>query len=293
MNSIISTNEQEHVLTADPGNRVEENIGKLLLDAGKLKVLDMDRVVQLQQSENLRFGEAALKLGLVSEADIQQALAHQFSYPYIPEAEAGLNSQLVAATAPYGKEAEILRSVRSELLLRWFRDGRKTLAIGSAGEGASFLAANMAVLFAQMRYKVLLIDTDMREGTQREIFNLGSGLGLSDILAERVSTIKVSPIKPFNTLAVLHAGSTPPNPAELLGRPTFGALLSSVEANYDIVLLNTASSLVSSDFQQVAARAGGMLIGVRRNVTRMANLVELKERIALSGADIVGAVILD
>lgn len=179
--------------------------------------------------------------------------------------------------------------------MRWFHDGRKTLAIGSAraDEGASYLAANLAVLFAQMGRKVLLIDANMRQPRQHDIFNLGNGMGLSDILAERVPSLQVHTVKSFPTLTVLPAGSPPPNPAELLARPTFGALLTGLETSYDIILLDTAPSQLSSDFQLVAARAGGMLIATRRNVSRVAPLAELKEKITFTGAQVVGAVVLD
>ena len=294
MNSLTSASEQSSIVEAAATIRAEANIGKLLQDAGKLKPQDMEHVLKLQQEQNLRFGEAAQKLGLVTESDIQQALSHQFEYPYIPAAEASLSPELTAATAPYSKEAEALRSVRSELLLRWFNDGRKTLAIGSAraDEGASYLAANLAVLFAQMGRKVLLIDANMRQPRQQEIFNLGNGMGLSDILAERVPSVQVRTVKPFHTLNVLPAGSPPPNPAELLARPSFGALLSGLETSYDIILLDTAPSQLSSDFLLAAARVGGMLIAARRNVSRLNPLAELKEKITLTGAHVVGAVVL-
>lgn len=295
MNSFANTSEQDRIAEAVTSIRADTNIGKLLLDAGKLKPQDMERVLKLQQEENLRFGEAALKLKLVTETDIQQALSHQFEYPYIPAAEASLSPELTAATAPYSKEAEALRSVRSELLLRWFKDGRKTLAIGSvrANEGASYLAANLAVLFAQMGRKVLLIDANMRQPRQQDIFNLGNGMGLSDILAERATSLQVHTIKPFQTLSVLPAGSPPPNPAELLARPAFGALLSGLEARYDIILIDAAPSQLTSDYQLVAARVGGMLLSTRRNVSRINPLTELKHKITLSGAQVVGAVVLD
>jgi len=295
MNSFSSASEQGSIVEAAVGNKTDDNIGKLLQDAGKLKPQDMERVLKLQQEQNLRFGEAALKLGLVTEADIQQALSHQFEYPYIPASEASLSPELTAATAPYSKEAEALRSVRSELLLRWFHDGRKTLAIGSAraDEGASYLAANLAVLFAQMGRRVLLIDANMRQPRQCDIFNLGNGTGLSDILAERVPSVQVRTVKPFPTLSVLPAGSPPPNPAELLARASFGALLVGLETSYDIILIDTAPSQLSSDFQLIAARVGGMLVATRRNVSRLAPLAELRDKITFTGAQVVGAVVLD
>ena len=295
MNSFTSANEQSSIVEALTSIRAASNIGRLLQDAGKLKPHDMERVLKLQQEQGLRFGEAALRLGLVSEGDIQQALSEQFQYPYFPAAGANLSPELTTATDPYSKEAEVLRSVRSELLLRWFEEGHKVLAVSSArsDEGASYLAANLAVLFAQMGRKVLLVDANLRQPRQHDIFHFGNGMGLSDILAERMASLQVHTVKPFHTLAVLLAGSPPPNPVELLARPAFDALLSGLETSYDVILIDTAPSQLSSDFQLVAARAGGVLIAARRNVSRLAQLGELKEKITLTGAQVVGAVVLD
>ncbi|OJZ17375.1 MAG: chain length determinant protein tyrosine kinase EpsG [Thiobacillus sp. 65-29] len=294
MNSITSPSEQSSIVEAATA-RGDDHIGTLLQAAGKLKPQDMERVLNLQKKESLRFGEAAQKLGLVTEADIRAALSRQFEYPTLPATGANLSSELTAAVNPYSREAEALRSLRSELLMRWFKDGRKTLTVGSvrADEGASYLAANLAVLFAQMGRKVLLIDANLRQPRQQAIFNLGNGMGLSDLLAERVPTLQVQTVQPFHTLSVLAAGSPPPNPAELLARPTFGSLLMGLETSYDIILLDTAPAQLASDFQLVAARAGGMLVATRRNVSRLAPLAELKEKIIFTGAQVVGAVVLD
>lgn len=293
MNSVTSTSEQSSLIEAATALRGDDHIGALLQAAGKLKPQDMERVFNLQKKDNLRFGEAAQKLGLVTEDDIRAALSRQFEYPTLPASGTNLSAELTAAVNPYSREAEALRSLRSELLMRWFDEGRKILAIGSvrADEGASYLAANLAILFAQMGRKVLLIDANLRQPRQQIMFNLGKTMGLSDLLAERVPTLQVENVKPFN-LAVLPAGSPPPNPAELLARPAFGSLLMGVETSYDIVLIDTAPAELGSDFQLVAARAGGMLVATRRNISRMAPLAELKDKISFTGAQIVGAVVL-
>jgi chain length determinant protein tyrosine kinase EpsG len=295
MNSPTQISEQGDIIEAAFSLRSDANIGKLLQDAGKLEPQDMERVLALQQAENLRFGEAALKLGLVSEADIQHALAHQFKYPVIPAADADLSPELTAATMPYSKEAEALRTVRAELMLRWFRDGRKTLAIGSAGsnEGASYLAANLAVLFAQMGRKVMLIDANMRQPQQHTLFNLTNQAGLSEVLAGRVASVQMRAVKAFPTLGVLTAGSPPPNPSELLARPKFEALLSSLRDSYDIILIDTAPAEISADFQVIAAHTGGLLVATRRNISRLAPIAELKEKVTFADAQVVGCVVLD
>ncbi len=295
MNPSSSNTDSGHIIAGASLKTTDAAIGKLLQDAGKLKQQDMERVLKLQHDQNLRFGEAAIKLGLVTEADIQHALSYQFEYPYLSNDRDGLSQELVAAAAPYGKGAEALRSVRSQLLLSWFEEGHKTLAIGGAreGDGASYLAANLAVLFAQLGRKTLLIDADMRQPRQHQIFNLGNGKGLSDILAGRADATIASPIKSFPTLFVLSSGSPPPNPAELLVRSAFGALLNSFESDYDVILIDTPASQYVSDFQAIAAKTGGVLITARRNVSRLAALAELKEKILLAGAQVIGAVVLD
>lgn len=295
MNSPSSPIDSGRMIARTSFQTTDATMGKLLQDAGKLTPQDMERVLKLQYEQNLRFGEAAVQLGLVTEADIQQALSFQFDYPYLSDGREGLSQKLVTAISPYSKEAEALRSVRAQLLLRWFQQGRKTLAIGCAikNEGASYLAANLAVLFAQLGRKTLLVDADMRQPQQHQIFNLGNSKGLSDILARRAEATIASPIKSFPTLSILPSGSPPPNPAELLMRPTFGALLNSLENSYDVVLIDTASSQNVSDIQSVAAQTGGVLIAVRRDKSKLAALAELKEKITVTGAQVVGAVVLD
>lgn len=290
-------------IAADSGQTLEpltrhkpdDIIGLLLQRAGKLALGDMERVLELQATQGLRFGEAALKLGLVTESDIQQALAKQFEYPYFIDHEASFGRELIAASDPYSQESETLRSVRGELQLRWFKDGRKTLALCSDTDigGSSYLAANLAVLFAQMGRKVALIDANMRQPRLHQIFKLNHGVGLSDVLAGRTNAAQLHSIKPFQNLSVLLSGSPPPNPAELLARPAFSALIAELERTHDVILIDAPPSGCSSDFQAIAARAGGCLIATRCNVSRLSPLTDLKDRVAMAGAHVVGAVVLN
>lgn len=275
--------------------RPDGSIGRLLQASGKLKPQDLERILELQRKQGLRFGEAAIQLGLASDEDIRAVLALQYEYPYLPPSSTSLDPALVAATAPYGKQAEALRSVRSELLLRWFQGFRKQLAVGSARatEGASLLAANLAIGFAQLGRKTLLIDANLREPKQHEIFHLGNTAGLSDTLAGRIAIAPINPIAPFDTLSVLAAGAPPPNPAELLMRPVLGQLLTELDDQYDIIIIDVAPARQAADFQSVVVRTGAMLIATKRNLSRMSELIELKESVAAIGAQVIGAVVTD
>lgn len=273
--------------------RAELTMGRILLDQGKLSALDAERVMGLQKEKGLRFGEAAIQLGLIKEADLQQVLARQFDYPYLSPGEGSYSPELVAAYAPFSPQVESLRALRSQLMLRWFVPGHKTLAMVSAnpGEGASTLAANLAVVFSQLGERTLLIDANLRDPGASALFNLGKGMGLSDIMADRADLSAIKRIPAFVDLSVLPAGTPAPNPAELLSRAALVGMLAELGNDYDVILLDTPAARTASDFQIVAARAGGALIAVRKHHTRINDVAGIKDMITAAGAEVVGAVV--
>lgn len=270
-----------------------DTIGRLLVDAGKIKAQDVDRILKLVQEQKIRFGEAAIKLGLIKEADVQKVLAHQFDYAYLTPGQGKFSPDLVAAYQPFSEQAEALRALRNQLKLRWLSGDHNILAVASvsAGEGASFLVANLAVAFAQLGVKTLLIDANMRDPRQHDIFGLGQKLGLSDMLAGRTDQSALSSVQTFDTLTVLPAGSPAPNPAELLAGIAFPKLLETLAAGYDVVLVDSPPAQSALDYQIIAARTGGVLMVTRRDHTRLDAAAAMKEMVETAGAEVVGAVV--
>ncbi|MHB1053029.1 MAG: chain length determinant protein tyrosine kinase EpsG [Thiobacillus sp.] len=271
----------------------ETNVGRLLLDADKLSSADAERVVRLQKEEKLRFGEAAIKLGLITEADLQQVLSQQFAYPYLSPGEGRFSPDLIAAYEPFGEQAEQLRALRSQLMLRWFSNRNKTLTIAgiNAGDGASYLAANLAVAFSQLGERTLLIDADLRRPRQHVLFNLGNRPGLSELLAGRVNMSAVSCIPAFPNLSVLTAGAVPPNPAELLSRAATPVKLEDLAGHYDVILIDTSAAHDSADAEMVAARTGAALLVLRQDHTQLAAAAEFQASLASAGAVLIGTVL--
>ncbi len=275
--------------------RGDSSIGGLLLESGKITPESAERVLRMQKELGIRFGEAAQRLGLITEADIQQVLARQFDYPYLQPGEGKYSDKLVAAYQPFSHQVETLRAVRSQLMLRWFARGRKALVIAgveSAG-GASMFAANLAVVFSQLGERTLLVDANLRHACQHEIFDVPNRQGLSDVLASRAGLDCVAKVDAFVDLSVLAAGTQPPNPQELLSRSSFSGLNHQLEANYDVVLYDVAAFDAGSDALAVAARAGGVLLVARKNQTKLSDISAMSEQMAHSGAQVVGSVMLD
>src|SRR5450830_1639547 len=208
---------------ATPPRNAGTSIGGLLLESGKITPEGAERVLRMQKELGIRFGEAAQRLGLVSEADIQQVLARQFNYPYLPRGTGNFSDKLIAAYEPFGQQVETLRAIRSQLMLRWFARGHKALVVVSinADDGAAIFAANLAVVFSQLGEQTLLVDANLRKPRQHEVFNLTQRQGLSDVLAGRADMGAVTRIESFVDLSVLGAGTLPPNPQELLSRDGF------------------------------------------------------------------------
>lgn len=279
--------------------RANRTIGAILMDAGLLSAEDAEQILRLQRQNNLRFGEAAIRLGLLTEADIQYALARQFDYAYLrlSEQHKAVSEEVIAAYQPFSATVERLRAVRSQLMLRWFdrSENRQTMAIvgTSRGEGRSYLAANLAVVFAQLGERTLLIDADMRNPRQHELFMLQNKVGLSTLLAHRSREEAIVRITDLVGLSVLPAGPVPPNPSELLNRPAFDELISHVRSSYDVVLIDTPSLASGEDAAMIAVRTGAVLAVARSKQTRVAAFDDMVVGLTHAGVAVVGTVLND
>jgi receptor protein-tyrosine kinase len=278
-------------------SRANRSIGAILMDAGLLSPEDAERILLLQKEKNLRFGDAAIALGILTEADIQFALSRQFSYPYLRSVDQKkpVSTELIAAYQPFSPCVDQLRAIRSQLMMRWFdkTEQRQVLAVvGSArGEGRSYLAANLAVVFSQLGERTLLIDADLRHPRQHEMFMLDNGTGLSTVLSERSRDEAIVRITDLVGLFVLPAGPTPPNPLELLSRPLFDDFMTRMRSTFDVVILDTSSLSDGEDGAMVAIRAGAAIAVAQATQTRVADFNDLVQGLMNAGVSVVGSVL--
>ncbi len=273
------------------------SIGAILIDIGRLSPENAERILRLQKEQGKRFGDAAIELGLLTEDDIRFALASQFDYPYLPAGDNSLSHELVAAYKPFSPVVEQLRALRSQLMLRWFdaEVDRKALAVVSpgAGEGRSFIAANLAIVFSQLGERTLLIDADLRKPRQHELFKLGNSAGLSGLLAGRANTAAVVRVPSLLGLSILPAGAVPPNPQELLGRAAFVETLFSLGRDFDVVIIDTPAGAEYADAQTIAVRAGAAVMLARKNQSSITDIAALTGSLQQSGATLVGSILND
>jgi receptor protein-tyrosine kinase len=271
-------------------------IGALLIEEGLICGTDIDIIQQFAREQGLRFGDAAVQLKVATQEGVDMALARQFGYPTLARGGVdGVADSIIAAYSPRSATVEPLRTLRSQLTLRWLNaTPRKMLAIVSPEpyEGRSWLAANLATVFAQTGQRTLLIDADMRNPCQHRLFNLENSMGLSALLTGRTGGRDlVRRIHPELTLFVLPAGLVPPNPQELLIRARFGALLDRLAGLFDLVVLDTPAAALSADFQVISAQAGAAVLLSRRNRTRVSGLTATMQDLVETGVHVVGSVV--
>ena len=269
----------------------DDRIGQILVESGLISAVDMARVLDEQAATAQHFGDIALAMGLVNAADLKAALALQHRYPYIARGPAPISPEIVMAYEPEGRVAEAMRTLRSEVLMRTSRRdiGKPVLAVTSVSrsEGRSFVAANLAVAFAQLGHRTLLIDGNLRAPAQHELFNLPIQRGLSTILSGRGGLECIQRMNRLPGMAILTAGPIPPNPLELLSYGT-GPLLDEVRDHYEAIVIDTPAAGMASDASVLASHAGAAILVARRHITPTFELADFGHRLGVAGVAVLG-----
>lgn len=281
---------------SDKSQLVDRSIGDLLREARGLTPAQIQQIVEHQQRHGMAFGEAAVALKLVSRDDVLWALSKQFHYPYAPaSAASGLNPELVTALDPFDEASEMFRDVRAQLLMGVMAPDlpRRALAVLSpnVGDGKTFFAANLAVVFSQLGGRTLLIDADMRTPRQHKLFGVQAKAGLSNLLAGRNDEDVIHELTSLPGLYLLPAGTVPPNPLELVQRPTFALLVKEVCAKFDHVVVDSPAASHGADARVLASMCGAALIIGRRGRSRVDALGTLATQVGKSQVRCAGVVI--
>ena len=183
---------------------------------------------------------------------------------------------------------ETMRELCEQLLDHWFGAERHLLAIVGAqpGEGRSRFTAQLAVAFAELGHKTLVIDGDFRAPALHRAFRLPNSHGLADFLLDK----RVSLASAGENLTVMVAGSAAADPLELLSRPRLHALLAEARKHFRVVLIDTPAAR-GPDFQMFAALAGGALVLTDRAQADAGALKELHAALKRCAARLVTTVI--
>jgi len=211
---------------------------------------------------------------------------------------------LVALTSADGHAAEAFRLVRTNLDFMSVDAAVHSLIVTSCvqGEGKSVTVANLAVSMALAGKKVVVVDGDLRRPRQHTYFGLGNARGVSTVLTDQarlgdaVQKVDLAPANgaaggpayqsaslpaggPASHLYVLTSGPLPPNPGEIVASQRFGALIESLAAEADVVLVDSPAMLTVGDTAAMASKVQGLVFLVDMHVVTRPQLLQAAEQL--------------
>lgn len=206
-----------------------------------------------------------------------------------------ISPDLVMLSRPSGARAEGLRQLRTRLIAQHLDCGRRTLALTSptSDSGCSFIAANLAVGFALIGARVLLIDGDMRtEGINRYFGPSEGSRGLLQYLSSSEDGLeRIVEAGAVPSLSLIRAGGRAANAQELLSGDRFERLVHDCLRQYDLTIIDTPPSKPFADAQRISAIARYNVIVARAHKSYAADVSELCRNLAADRVTVVGTIL--
>ncbi len=215
-------------------------------------------------------------------------------------------SEIIVNDFPRSPVSESFRLFRTNLLYLFENNESKVICLTSsnAGEGKSWVTANLAISCAQYGKKVLIIDADLRKGRQHRIFKKSNRTGLSDLLKnlrgalteedgqkiEEELTVKIQDTDVPNVY-LLSSGPVPFNPSELLGTANIEFLLNLLRKEFDLIIIDTPPASIITDALIFANKVDYMFLVASSRKTKKELLLNTKKAIESVGGKIPGIIL--
>ena len=159
-----------------------------------------------------------------------------------------MNNRLIMEKNPNSKVSEYIRKLRTTIQNKIQKEDKVILITSSIEkEGKSFITSNLAVAFAKIGYKVLIIDSDIKNPTQNQIFNIENNIGLSEVLDDIKLLKKSINETDIENISVLKSGIEINNFNEKLTTDKFKNLMETLKDSYDLILIDSRSIKDSDD----------------------------------------------
>jgi capsular exopolysaccharide synthesis family protein len=199
---------------------------------------------------------------------------------------------------PKSMFSESIKTIRTNLQFSGVDKGLKVILVTSpeAGDGKSFISANLAVAYAQDGKNVLIIDADLRRGREHKIFNTmnPTGGGYSNLILRYKDEIKLSRYviaTSVENIDLIPTGPTPPNPIELLSSANNKKIIKELREIYDIIILDCPPVLGLSDAQVMTRHSDANVVVVSSNETPIELLEKTKKAFENANTKIDGVII--
>ncbi len=202
-------------------------------------------------------------------------------------------SNLITHFAPKSPVSEAYRTFRTNIQFSNLDSPPQTILVTSPGpgEGKSTTVANLAITFAQMGTKTVLMDTDFRRPILHSIFGLEKETGITNYLAAKAPLETVIKKTAVPNLDVITCGVIPPNPSELLASEKMKGFLEQLKARYQMILFDTPPVIAVTDAAVLSLFLDGVVLLTSARQTSQQALARAKTLLENVKAKILGVVL--
>ena len=183
--------------------------------------------------------------------------------------EKGIKRKIITRDNPKSPISESYRGLRTNILLSNTKE-IKSILVSSAGpgEGKTTTVANLAITFANLGRKTLLVDTDLRRPVIHSVFNMKREPGVTNYLSGQTddyhSLVKPSEIE---NLSILTSGLIPPNPSEILGSTKMSHFIKKLESDWDIILFDSPPLVAVTDATMISKEIDSIILVIKAGQT--------------------------
>ncbi len=224
--------------------------------------------------------------------------------PHIPSREPKLNGsngsvpdtgQLITQLEPKSVVAEALRSLRTSLHFSAINREKKIMLFTSSfpGEGKSIISANLAAIISQTGARVLIVDCDLRRSSLHNKFGQSKAPGLSELLTGDITFEEAKHGTGTPGLDLITAGTTPPNPSELLGSEAMRRFLLTQREHYDYIIIDAPPVLAVTDAPVLTTVADIVILIMEAGRVPIKAALHMRETLATLQAPVAGLVMND
>lgn len=202
--------------------------------------------------------------------------------------------KLLLSQDPASPVAEAYRIIRSNMEFTTADQPVKSIVVSSPGpgEGKSITVANLGIIMAQAGLRTIIVDADLRQPIQHQLFQIANSRGLVEAIRspERDLSSQMMDTQ-VRKLQVLTSGKTPPDPAELLGSDGMRRVLADLSSMADVVILDSPPVLGLTDADILANRADGAVLVLEAGRTHVDAARQAISNLQRAHANLIGVLL--
>ena len=202
-----------------------------------------------------------------------------------------VGDELITLTDPESSASEAYRTLRTNILMRNFDKDMKVINIISttAQEGKSTCVLNLAMVYAQLQKKVLVIDLDLRMPTIHKKLKLKNKKGISDIIGHQAEFEEVV-LQPYENVDVITAGTKIPFASEFIQSNALKEFIDERREEYDLILSDCPPVGLVTDGVVAASYCDGTILVCASNMNDRKELLRVKDQLEQTQVNVIGIV---